>query len=51
MDGLKGLPEALQSIFPQAEVQVCVIHMIRNSLKYMPHKYSKEFTGDLKEVY
>lgn len=51
MDGLKGLPEALQSVFPQAEVQLCVIHMIRNSLKYVPHKYSKEFTADLKEIY
>lgn len=51
MDGLKGLPEALQSVFPKAEVQLCVIHMIRNSLKYVPHKYSKEFTADLKEIY
>jgi len=51
MDGLKGLPEALQSLFPQTEVQLCVIHMIRNSLKYIPHKYSKEFVCNLKEVY
>jgi len=51
MDGLKGLPEALQSVFPEAEVQLCVIHMIRNSLKYVPHKYSKEFVNDLKEIY
>ena len=51
MDGLKGLPEALQSVFPKAEVQLCVIHMIRNSLKYVPHKYGKEFTADLKEIY
>ena len=51
MDGLKGLPEALQSVFPQAEVQLCIIHMIRNSLKYVPHKYSKEFVSDLKKIY
>lgn len=51
MDGLKGLPEALTSVFPCTEVQLCVIHMIRNSLKYMPHKYSKEFVGDLKKIY
>ncbi|MCB1107787.1 MAG: IS256 family transposase [Chlamydiia bacterium] len=51
MDGLKGLPEALQTVFPRAEVQLCIIHMIRNSLKYVPHKYSKEFTGDLKGIY
>lgn len=51
MDGLKGLPEALQSIFPEAEVQLCVIHMIRNSLKYIPHKHVKEFVKDLKNIY
>jgi len=51
MDGLKGLPEALQSLFPRTEVQLCVIHMIRNSLKYVPHKYSKEFVFNLREIY
>ena len=51
MDGLKGLPEALKSVFPETEVQLCIIHMIRNSLKYVPHKYLKEFVKDLKEIY
>jgi putative transposase len=51
MDGLKGLPEALESVFPKAEVQLCIIHMIRNSIKYVPYKYSKEFVKDLKEIY
>lgn len=51
MDGLKGLPEALQSIFPNTEVQLCIIHMIRNSLKYIPYKYLKEFIKDLKNIY
>lgn len=51
VDGLKGLPEAINAIFPQAEVQLCIIHMIRNSFKYIPSKYSKEFVGDLKLIY
>lgn len=51
MDGLKGLPEALQSVFPDTEIQLCIIHMIRNSMKYVPHKYIKEFVQDLKEIY
>lgn len=51
MDGLKGLPEAIQTVFPQTEVQLCVVHMIRNSLKFIPHKHYKEFLSDLKAVY
>ncbi len=51
MDGLKGLPEALKSVFPDTEVQLCIIHMIRNSIKYMPSKHVKEFMKDLKEIY
>lgn len=51
MDGLKGLPEALGQVFPKAEVQICVIHMIRASLKHIPHKHYKEFVVDLKNVY
>ncbi|MDX8430618.1 MAG: IS256 family transposase [Candidatus Algichlamydia australiensis] len=51
IDGLKGLPDAIQSIFPETEVQLCVIHMIRNSIKYVAHKNSKEFMADLKPVY
>lgn len=51
IDGLKGLPDAIQSVYPEIDVQLCVIHMIRNSIKYIPHKYSKEFISDLKQVY
>jgi putative transposase len=51
VDGLKGFPEAIESIFPQAEVQLCVVHQIRNSLKYVASKNQKEFMVDLKRVY
>ena len=51
VDGLKGLPEAVHAVFPETEIQLCVIHMIRNSFKYVPHKHSKEFMGDLKQIY
>jgi len=51
MDGLKGLTEALNQVYPKAEIQVCVIHMIRASLKHIPHKHYHEFVTDLKKVY
>lgn len=51
IDGLKGFPEAINSIFPKTEIQLCVIHQIRNSLKYIASKNQKEFMSDLKEVY
>ena len=51
IDGLKGFPEAIESIFPATEVQLCVIHQIRNSLKYVGSKNQKEFMADLKRVY
>lgn len=51
MDGLKGLPEAIEAIFPKVEVQLCVIHQIRNSLKYIAQKNKKAFMKDLKAVY
>jgi len=51
VDGLKGFPEAIESIFPQTEVQLCVVHQIRNSLKYVGSKNKKEFMVDLKRVY
>ena len=51
IDGLKGFPDAIQEVFPETEIQLCVIHLIRNSIKYIPHKYSKEFIFDLKKVY
>lgn len=51
VDGLKGFPEAIGSIFPKTEVQLCVVHQIRNSLKYVGSKNQKEFMADLKRVY
>lgn len=51
IDALKGFAEAIQSIFPKAEVQSCIVHQIRNSLKYVASKDQKPFLADLKEVY
>jgi putative transposase len=51
MDGLKGLPDALKSVYPKTLVQLCIVHMIRNSLKYVGSKNKEQFIKDLKEVY
>ena len=51
VDGLNGFPEAIESVFPQCEVQQCVIHQIRNTVKYVASKNKKEFIKDLKPVY
>jgi len=51
IDGLKGFPEAIETIFPATEVQLCIVHQIRNSLKYVGSKNQKEFMVDLKRVY
>ena len=51
VDGLKGFPEAIQASFPHAEVQLCIVHQIRNSLKFVASKDQKEFMQDLKTVY
>jgi len=51
VDGLKGFPEAIESIYPKTEIQHCVIHQIRNSLKYIASKNQKAFMADLKPVY
>jgi len=51
IDNLKGFPEAIQTVFPQAEVQLCIVHQIRNSLRYIPWKDQKAFLKDLKHVY
>ena len=51
VDGLKGFPEAIESIYPEAEVQLCVVHQIRHSLKYVSYKDKKAFMSDLKKVY
>jgi len=51
VDGLTGFPEAIKGVFPKTEVQLCIVHQIRNSLKYVASKNQKEFMKDLKTVY
>ena len=51
VDGLKGFPEAIETVFPQAQIQTCVIHQIRNTMRYVVEKDKKEFMADLKPVY
>ena len=51
IDGLKGLPQAIKTIFPSVNIQTCIVHQIRNSIKYIASKDKKEFMKDLKEVY
>ena len=51
IDGLKGFPEAIQSVYPNTAIQLCVVHQIRNSIKYVGSKNQKEFLKDLKCVY
>ena len=50
-DNLKGFSEAILSVFPKTEIQTCIVHQIRNSLKYVASKNQKEFMADLKLVY
>ena len=51
VDGLKGFPDAINSVFPQTHIQLCIIHMVRNSLKYVAWKDYKAVTSGLKTVY
>ena len=51
IDGLTGFPEAIKGIYPKSEIQLCIVHMLRNSLKYVSWKDRKAVARDLKEVY
>jgi putative transposase len=51
VDGLKGFPEAIRSVFPDTEVQLCIVHMVRGSLKFVPYKDRKAVAAGLKGVY
>lgn len=51
IDGVSGLEEGAKAIFPNVTVQRCIVHMIRNSIKYIPSKHYKEFTNQLKQIY
>ena len=50
-DGLTGFPDAINAVFPQTQVQLCIVHLIRNSLKYVPWKDMKAVSKDLKTIY
>lgn len=51
VDGLKGFPEAIEAVFPQTQVQLCIVHMVRHSLNYVSWKQRKEVADDLKTIY
>lgn len=51
VDGLKGFPEAIETVYPQATVQLCIVHMVRNSLNYVGWNKRKEVAADLKLIY
>jgi transposase-like protein len=51
VDGLKGFPDAIQTVYPQAQIQLCIVHMVRNSVRYVSWKDYKAVTQDLKKIY
>jgi putative transposase len=51
VDGLKGFPEAIEAVYPLTQVQLCMVHMVRNSLKYVSWKRRKKVAADLKTIY
>src|SRR5260370_31267081 len=51
VDGMKGFPEAIEAVYPRAEVQLCIVHLVRASLNYVPWKAHKEMAADLKAIY
>ncbi len=51
VDGLKGFPEAIETVFPRTQVQLCIVHMVRNSLRYVSWKQRKEMVAELKNIY
>ena len=51
MDGLTGLPEAIESVFPHTRVPLCMVHMVRNALRYVAYKHMKAVAADLKAIY
>jgi transposase-like protein len=50
-DGLKGFPQAIEAVYPKTQVQLCIVHLIRNSLRYVPWKESRAVAADLKAIY
>ena len=51
VDGLKGFPDAINTVFPNTQIQLCIVHMVRNSMKYVPWKDYKPVAADLKRIY
>jgi putative transposase len=51
VDGLTGLPEAIETVYPQTRVQLCMVHLMRNSLRYVSYKHMKAAATDLKAIY
>lgn len=51
VDGLKGFPDAIETVFPQAEVQLCIVHLVRHSLEYVSWKQRREAAADLRAIY
>ena len=51
VDGLKGFPEAIESVYPETQVQLCIVHMVRNSLRFVPWRDKKAVVADLKTIY
>jgi putative transposase len=51
VDGLKGFPEAIEAVYPQTQVQLCMVHLVRHSLSYVSHKDRKQVAIDLKTIY
>ena len=51
VDGLKGFPDAIQTVFPETQIQLCIVHLVRNSVKYVAWKDYKPVTADLKRIY
>jgi len=51
VDGLKGLPEAIEAVFPKTQVQLCIVHKVRNSLRYVPWKERRAVATDLRAIY
>ena len=51
VDGLTGFPEAIQTVFPQARVQLCIVHLVRAALKYVTDADSREVVRDLRHIY
>ena len=51
VDGLKGFPDAINTVYPETQIQLCIVHMVRNSIKYVPWKDYKPVTADLKLIY